>query len=143
MLHICPVSCVPYVASFSRLSFFITPSVFSNMYLSCVLCTLCCQFLWIVLVYYLTSIYSDLVFTHCVHFHKLLQTSFSSFLWFTILIKQNYHMKSSIKIPQFFFWGTCLNSYMIIISGEVNSWSHHVTVIMTNLSIRKQSIWSL
>jgi len=32
---------------------------------------------------------------------------------------------------------------MIIISGEVNSWSHHVTVIMTNLSIRKQSIWSL
>ena len=45
---ICPVSCVPYVASFSGLSFFITPSVFSNIYLSCVLCTLCCQFLWIV-----------------------------------------------------------------------------------------------
>jgi hypothetical protein len=36
-----------YVASFSGLSFFITPLVFSNMYLSCVLCTLCCQFLWI------------------------------------------------------------------------------------------------
>ena len=49
---ICPVSCVPYVASFSRLSFFITRSVFSNIYLSCVLCTLCCQFLWIVLFYY-------------------------------------------------------------------------------------------
>ena len=49
---ICPVSCVPYVASFSGLSFFITRSVFSNMYLSCVLCTLCCQFLWIVLFYY-------------------------------------------------------------------------------------------
>jgi hypothetical protein len=31
---ICPVSCVLYVASFSGLSFFITPSVFSNMYLS-------------------------------------------------------------------------------------------------------------
>ena len=45
---ICPVSCAPYVASFSGLSFFITLSVFSNMYLSCVLCTLCCQFLWIV-----------------------------------------------------------------------------------------------
>jgi hypothetical protein len=30
---ICPVSCVLYVASFSGLSFFITPSVFSNMYL--------------------------------------------------------------------------------------------------------------
>ena len=42
------VSCAPYVASFSGFSFFITPSVFSNMYLSCVLCTLCCQFLWIV-----------------------------------------------------------------------------------------------
>ena len=74
---ICPVSCVPYVASFSGLSFFITPSVFltyicpvscapnvdsglsffitpsvfSNIYLSCVLYTLCCQFLWIVLFY--------------------------------------------------------------------------------------------
>jgi hypothetical protein len=34
----------PYgkVASFSRLSFCITPSVFSNIYLSCFLCTLCC-----------------------------------------------------------------------------------------------------
>jgi hypothetical protein len=46
---ICPVSCVSYLACFSRLSFFIAPSVFFNIYLSCVLCTLCCQFLWIVL----------------------------------------------------------------------------------------------
>jgi hypothetical protein len=45
------VSCVPYVASFSGLSFFITTSVFSNMYLYCVLCILCCQFLWIVLLH--------------------------------------------------------------------------------------------
>ena len=52
LTFICPVSCVPYVASFSGLSFFITRSVFSNIYLSCVLCTLCCQFLWIVLFYY-------------------------------------------------------------------------------------------
>jgi hypothetical protein len=49
---ICPVSCVSYVASFSGLSFYIAPSVFSNMYLSCVLCTLCCQFLWIFLFHY-------------------------------------------------------------------------------------------
>ena len=28
--------------------FLIAPSLFSNVYLSCVLCTLCCQFLWIV-----------------------------------------------------------------------------------------------
>ena len=28
--------------------FLIAPSVFSNVYLSCVLCTLCCQFLWII-----------------------------------------------------------------------------------------------
>jgi hypothetical protein len=49
---ICHVSCVPYVASFSGLSLFITPSVLSNMYLSCVFCTLCCQFLWIVLFHY-------------------------------------------------------------------------------------------
>ena len=46
---ICPMSCVSYVASFSGLSFFIAHSVFSNIYLCCVLCTLCCQFLWIVL----------------------------------------------------------------------------------------------
>ena len=49
LTFICPVSCVPYVASFSGLSFFVTPSVFSNIYLSYVLCILCCQFLWIVL----------------------------------------------------------------------------------------------
>jgi hypothetical protein len=28
--------------------FLIAPLVFSNIYFSCVLCTLCCQFLWIV-----------------------------------------------------------------------------------------------
>ena len=73
LTFICPVSC-----SFSGLSFFdcpfgilwrlfvlclvylmlpisldcpflIAPLVFSNIYLSCVMCTLCCQFLWIVL----------------------------------------------------------------------------------------------
>ena len=55
----CPVSCVPNVASFSGLSFFITHSVFSNMYLSCVLCTLCCQFIWIVLFHY-PSVFSNM-----------------------------------------------------------------------------------
>ena len=45
---ICPVSCVLYVASFSGLFILISPSVFSNVYLSCVLCTICRQFLWIV-----------------------------------------------------------------------------------------------
>ena len=77
LTFICPLSCVPYVASFSGLSicdcpfgilwrlfvlclvypilpvsldcpFLITPLVFSNVYLSCVLCNLCCQILWIV-----------------------------------------------------------------------------------------------
>jgi hypothetical protein len=42
------VSCVLYVASFSGLFILITPSVFSNVYLSCVLCTIGRQFLWIV-----------------------------------------------------------------------------------------------
>jgi hypothetical protein len=80
------LSCVSYVASFSGLSFVdcpfgilyhlfvlclvysmlsvsldcpfvIAPLVFSNIYLSCVLCTLCCQFLWIVL-YWLPLWYS-------------------------------------------------------------------------------------
>jgi hypothetical protein len=49
LTFICPLCDETYVASFSGLSFFIAPSVFSNIYLSCVLCTLCCQFLWIVL----------------------------------------------------------------------------------------------
>jgi hypothetical protein len=52
LAFLCPVSGVPYVASSSGLSLFITPSVFSKMYLSCVLCILCCQFLWIVLFHY-------------------------------------------------------------------------------------------
>ena len=47
---ICPVSCLLYVTSFSGLfmDFIIALSVFYNIYLSCVLSTLCCQFLWIV-----------------------------------------------------------------------------------------------
>ena len=45
LTFICSVACVPYVANFSRLPLCIAPSVFSNIYLFCVLCTLCCQFL--------------------------------------------------------------------------------------------------
>jgi hypothetical protein len=74
---ICPVSCVSNVTSFSGLSilrcpfsflsrlfvlclvcpmlpvslacpFFVAPSIFSNVYLSCVLCVQCYQFLWLV-----------------------------------------------------------------------------------------------
>jgi hypothetical protein len=37
-----------YVASFSGLFILISPSMFSNVYFACVLCTICCQFLWIV-----------------------------------------------------------------------------------------------
>ena len=43
---ICPVSCLLYVASFSGLFMFYCPV--STNYLSCVLSTLYCQFLWIV-----------------------------------------------------------------------------------------------
>jgi hypothetical protein len=77
LMFICPVSCVTYVVRFSGLYIFdclfgilwrlfvlcivypmlpvslgciflIAPLVFSNVYLSCVLCTLCYQILWIV-----------------------------------------------------------------------------------------------
>ena len=75
---ICPVSCVPYVASFSGLSFFITPSVFSNIYLSCVLCTLCCQFLWIVLFIITPSVFSNM-YLSCV-----LCTLCCQFLWIVL-----------------------------------------------------------
>ena len=69
------MSCVPYVASFSGLSFFITPSVFSNIYLSCVLCTICCQFLWIVFFFITPSVFSN-IYLSCV-----LCTIFCQFLW--------------------------------------------------------------
>jgi hypothetical protein len=61
LTFICPVSCVPYVVSFSGLSIFDCPLVFPNVYLSCVLYTLCCQVLgivyfWLPLWYSLTFI---------------------------------------------------------------------------------------
>jgi hypothetical protein len=40
--------------------FLIAPLVFSNIYLSCVLCSLCCQFLWIV--YFLLHLRYSLTF---------------------------------------------------------------------------------
>ena len=80
LTFICPVSCVPYVASFSGLYFFIiTPSVFSNRYLYCVLCTLCCQFLWIVL-FYCPSVFSN-IYLSCV-----LCTLCCQFLWIVLFI---------------------------------------------------------
>jgi hypothetical protein len=77
LTFICPVSCVSNVTSFSGLSilrcpfnilwrlfvlclvcpmlpvslacpFCVAPSIFSNAYLSCVLCVQCCQFHWLV-----------------------------------------------------------------------------------------------
>ena len=48
LTFICPVSCVSNVASFTGLSFFVAPSVFSNVYLSCFLCVQCCQIHWLV-----------------------------------------------------------------------------------------------
>ena len=77
LTFICPVPCVPYVASFSGLSFFIAPSVFSNIYLSCVLCTLYSQFLWIVLVF-APSVFSN-IYLSCV-----LCTLCCQFLWIVL-----------------------------------------------------------
>ena len=75
---ICHVSFVPYVASISGLSFFTTPSVFSNIYLSCVWCTLCCQFLWIVLFIITPSVFSNM-YLSCV-----LCTLCCQFLWIVL-----------------------------------------------------------
>jgi hypothetical protein len=43
LTFICPVSCVLYVASFFGLFILISPSMFSNVYFACVLCTICCK----------------------------------------------------------------------------------------------------
>jgi hypothetical protein len=47
------LSCVlcTLCCQFLSIAPFFSPSVFSNIYLFCVLCTLCCQFLRIALVY--------------------------------------------------------------------------------------------
>jgi hypothetical protein len=70
-------SCVPYVASFSGLSFFIVPSAFSNIYLSCVLCTLWCQFLWLSF-FIVPSAFSN-IYLSCV-----LCTLCCQFLWIVL-----------------------------------------------------------
>ena len=56
-----PVSCIPYVVNSLDCPYLIASLVFSNVYLSCVLYTLCCQFsglslLWLPLWYSLTFI---------------------------------------------------------------------------------------
>ena len=48
LTFICPCFVYPMLPVSLYCPFLIAPSVFSNVYLSCVLCTLCCQFLWIV-----------------------------------------------------------------------------------------------
>jgi hypothetical protein len=60
--------CLPYVASLSGLSFFFAPSAFSKMYLSCVLCTLCCQFLWSVLLIALRYSLTFICSMFCLHY---------------------------------------------------------------------------
>ena len=72
--NICPVSCLPMLPVSLDCSCFITLSVFYNIYLSCVLSTLCYQFLWIVhvllpcqlsLTFVLCLVYSMFVFLDC------------------------------------------------------------------------------
>jgi hypothetical protein len=69
-------SCVPYNASFSGLSILYCP--LSNVYLSCVLCTLWCQFLWIV--YPFSNVYLSCV----------LCTLWCQFLWIVCPISNVY-----------------------------------------------------
>ena len=73
------VCCVPCITSFLWLSILIAPSVFSNVYLTCVLCTLYYQFLtivhfWLSLRYSLTFIW----LVCCV-------PCITSFLWLSIV----------------------------------------------------------
>jgi hypothetical protein len=58
--------------------FLIAPSVFYNVYLSCVLCTLCCQFLWIVylgycltFIYFICRIYNLPFFSSFMTYHRI------------------------------------------------------------------------
>ena len=64
-----PVSCVPNVASFSGLSFFIVPSVISNFFVLCLVYPVL-PFLWIVLFYFPFGIISH-VFVLCLVYPML------------------------------------------------------------------------
>ena len=68
------MSCVPYVASFTGLSFFNKCSVFSNIYLSCVLGTLCCQFLLDCPFLSTRSVFSN-IYLSCVIVYTMLPVS--------------------------------------------------------------------
>jgi hypothetical protein len=46
LIVLCPVC--PMLPVSMACPFFVAPSVFSNVYLSCVLCVQCCQFHWLV-----------------------------------------------------------------------------------------------
>ena len=77
LTFICPVYCVPYVARFSAVLIFDWPSWFPNVYLSCVLCTLCCQVLpsvyfWLALRGSLTFIYPVYCVPYVVRFSAVL-----------------------------------------------------------------------
>ena len=79
LTFICYVSCVPCVLPVSLACLIVSaPSVFSNVYLFCVLCTLCSQFLW--LVYLWVPLRCSLTFICCV-----LCTLCCQFLWLVYL----------------------------------------------------------
>jgi hypothetical protein len=81
LTFICSMFCLPYVASFSGLSFFFAPSVFSKIYLFYVLLTLCCQFLWI----FFFFVISPSVFSN-IDMSRVLCTLCCQFLWIFLFI---------------------------------------------------------
>ena len=101
LAFVCPVSCVHYVASFSGLSFFIVPSVFSNIYLSCVLCTLCCQFPWIVL-FHCPSVFFN-IYLSCVSctLSQLAHYVITTFQFGSCLVKSLSYVKIALPQPIF------------------------------------------
>ena len=77
--------------------FLISPSVFSNVYLSClssscVLCTQCCQFLWIVY-----SVFSN-VYLFCLSSSCVLCTQCCQFLWIVYSVFSNVYFYSPYLI---------------------------------------------
>ena len=95
LTFICPVSYEPYAASLYGLSFFITPSVFSSIYVFCVLCIPCCQFLWIVL---LLPIRYSLTFI-CPVYYEPYVASFSGLSFFiTHSVFSNSHLSYVLYI---------------------------------------------
>jgi hypothetical protein len=125
--------------------FLIAPLVFSDVYLSCVLCTLCCQFLWIVyfwlpLWYSLTFICPVSCVPYVVRFSGLyiFDCPFG-FLWRLLNYFWIYHSVLPFNLKS--SWHRCCHMHISVLLMRTDSFNSRVHfAIIQNASHWKQSV---